>query len=970
MNKISSFCDRFIEAGWLAALVIAPLFINFHSSVSFEPDKSAMIRSIALIMLSAFIIRRTDLSGLKPVLKQPLFIITLLLGLSYLVSALLSVLSSGSWWGSYARGQGAYSLLGYFIIFGTAALTLKNRAQVERILITVILTSIPVMLYGFAQKLKLEALSWDADFSIRIASTLGNPIFFGSYLIMVIPLTSYLLIRCLKESALFSPKFVFYSVILLAQVFCLILTESRGPLLGLITAGFFFTVLSGLVFRKRFLALGSYIMAGLVIGFFMLLAMPNTPFQGLKSRMGRLGQMFEAREGAATVRLLIWQGVVNMVRSDYYRAAVGYGPETMFVPYHKYCPAELITSENKITFPDRSHNEFFDTVITNGLAGALIYLILFGAVIFYAFRILNLPGRPAVLIALLLLFGLAGLLIPIVAGRAIYIALGVPLGLVVGAEFYLFHLALSGLGFRNPGPNSGPNSNAPHYALLIIALFSALIGHFVETQFGIDLTASRVYFYIYLAVLVGLIARRIEPPSKSAPENSPQNQVTAGWNSVPVGALITALVLTTMAFNFIPTQITGENSDRAMRVLAMITAVWLISGALFYLIGRFALLVSLLSVGLTAVFFAVLISVLPPLYSPTVAVTVFYGWVLLVIFWLAWALPVASAEAIPAQAELQKDGEKKHKLSGASSQAWVFFSVLIAIGAFITIILTCLNPIKGDIIYKIGSGQERSKNWEIALNYYRQALALSPDKGSYYGALARMCLEKYYAEKNPARKKEWYGRCLDYLSQSIRYDPMNPTRNANLGRFYRVQGRESDDSARRSENFSLALKYYRAACELSPQHPALRNEFGEVYHEMGKLDEAIRQYEKSLTISPDFSETYSHLGDAYLQSNDTGRAFENYLQAVKIQYRILPDLRDQNQEMMFERANRTIINRYPQDFRPYVNLGRYYALKGRRAKAIEALDKALVLADLPESQADEPAKSDIKRMIERLKPIK
>ena len=57
MSKISLFCDKVIEACWLAALVIAPLFINFHSSVSFEPDKSTVVRSIALVMLAAFLIR-------------------------------------------------------------------------------------------------------------------------------------------------------------------------------------------------------------------------------------------------------------------------------------------------------------------------------------------------------------------------------------------------------------------------------------------------------------------------------------------------------------------------------------------------------------------------------------------------------------------------------------------------------------------------------------------------------------------------------------------------------------------------------------------------------------------------------------------------------------------------------------------------------------------------------------------------
>ena len=74
----------------------------------------------------------------------------------------------------------------------------------------------------------------------------------------------------------------------------------------------------------------------------------------------------------------------------------------------------------------------------------------------------------------------------------------------------------------------------------------------------------------------------------------------------------------------------------------------------------------------------------------------------------------------------------------------------------------------------------------------------------------------------------------------------------------------------------------------------------------------------------------------------------------------MPDLREQNQEVMFERTNVTVIKNYPQDFRAYYNLGRYYAGKGKRAQAIEMLAKALPLAD-------EATKSDVRQILERLK---
>ena len=56
-TKFSRFLEAIIEAGWLAALIIVPLFFNVHSSRVFEPDKLSLLRSIALVMAVAWLIK-------------------------------------------------------------------------------------------------------------------------------------------------------------------------------------------------------------------------------------------------------------------------------------------------------------------------------------------------------------------------------------------------------------------------------------------------------------------------------------------------------------------------------------------------------------------------------------------------------------------------------------------------------------------------------------------------------------------------------------------------------------------------------------------------------------------------------------------------------------------------------------------------------------------------------------------------
>lgn len=38
-TRLSHFCDRALEAGWLLGVTITPVFFNVYSSRVFEPDK-------------------------------------------------------------------------------------------------------------------------------------------------------------------------------------------------------------------------------------------------------------------------------------------------------------------------------------------------------------------------------------------------------------------------------------------------------------------------------------------------------------------------------------------------------------------------------------------------------------------------------------------------------------------------------------------------------------------------------------------------------------------------------------------------------------------------------------------------------------------------------------------------------------------------------------------------------------------
>ncbi len=54
-TRLSVFCNKIIEAGWLAAAIVTPLFLNWYSNRVFEANEVALLRSITLVMLAAWL---------------------------------------------------------------------------------------------------------------------------------------------------------------------------------------------------------------------------------------------------------------------------------------------------------------------------------------------------------------------------------------------------------------------------------------------------------------------------------------------------------------------------------------------------------------------------------------------------------------------------------------------------------------------------------------------------------------------------------------------------------------------------------------------------------------------------------------------------------------------------------------------------------------------------------------------------
>lgn len=592
-TKIQQYCESVIEAGWLAALIIAPLFFNTYSSRVFEPDKISLIRTISLVMLLAYLVKVVDggrlwlpaLAGapdasqqaptasenehlsfewkLGTLWKQPLLLPVMLLAVAYALSTLLSISPAVSWWGSYHRLQGAYTYSSYLIIALLTAAHLRQPSQLRRLQHTVIITSLPIAVYGVFQHFGKDPLPWGQDVTARITSSAGNAIFLAAHLIMAFFLTLERAFSCFayllssgpqpddnaapheeRQPPAADPGLAgvlaggSYLFVLIVQLLAIFWSQSRGPWLGLASGSYIFVLLLLTGMRPRNYRAWTAAWAGLGAAGILLLIVLNTTALGQSISQvpiwGRLTTMLDSATGTGRVRVLIWEGTAAMIAPhqpltypngdddpiNTLRPLIGYGPETLWMAFNRFYPPELAQWESRNASPDRAHNETWDSLAMTGVVGLLAASLLFLSIFFWALRWLGLiRSRRDVILFFSMLIG-GGLLLsllPLLRGVSVgFLGVNWPTGLILGLIAYVT-LAV----FIQPGSSTQP-AQRPRQ-LLLVASLSAIIAHYVEIHLGIAIASTRIYFWVLVALLLALGVRWLLP-DPFAPSGAPTGQ--------------------------------------------------------------------------------------------------------------------------------------------------------------------------------------------------------------------------------------------------------------------------------------------------------------------------------------------------------------------------------------------------------------------------------------------------------------
>ena len=210
-SKITEWCERALEYGWLLCIGIIPSYFNLLSARHFEPDKAVLFRAFITVMCAIaavhWIHQRSQSNATPatfPMQRSFLAYSIVAYCAIFLFTTVTSIVPGISFWGSYQRLQGTYTNLSYVALAIIIVAHTRTVAQLWRMVGMVLFSALVPTLYGFVQHYQSDPLPWKGDVITRVASTMGNSIFIAAFLILTVPYAlayGFTLLRSAQQSS-------------------------------------------------------------------------------------------------------------------------------------------------------------------------------------------------------------------------------------------------------------------------------------------------------------------------------------------------------------------------------------------------------------------------------------------------------------------------------------------------------------------------------------------------------------------------------------------------------------------------------------------------------------------------------------------------------------------------------------------------------------------------------------------------
>lgn len=402
------FVNRLLEILSLIILVVIPVFFLPNINSVFTIAKVSLLHFLVSILVGIWLFNYFTVvprPAVGALVRDPLRLMTLVLAAIYFLSTLISVYPGMSFWGSYMRREGIYTVFSFMVFSLILSQTLRNRDLGRKMLFLLLIGSGLASIYGIYQHFWLDPLFKDPSLLERIMSTAGNPLFFSIYLAMLIPFAVSTMVSIWGNHNLSNHKRYLYCGLL---VFLLFLngvgfwfSQSRGPILGLAVGLVIYLVLYSLWKRKIPLMVASGALFLVLVGVIVFLTLPVSVFGDTKLPFigqSRLLNTAQLESVGAQSRFVMWKYSIKGLLLEHpaigfepdkwniLRSLLGYGPEGMDYAFPRVFPPELVPLVGRGVQVDRAHNRYIDMAVVTGFLGVTALLVLIALIFVRAWR--------------------------------------------------------------------------------------------------------------------------------------------------------------------------------------------------------------------------------------------------------------------------------------------------------------------------------------------------------------------------------------------------------------------------------------------------------------------------------------------------------------------------------------------------------------------------------------------------------
>lgn len=524
----------------MAVLGTVPILTSSMMDRGFEIAKHAFAEPAAFLALAGVALS----SGWSWIGRAPLATkfaaacLATFLGLAVL-STLLAESQALAIFGGYYRREGLVAWASYIAFFFAVLgwTSTRNASRLTGLLDLMLLASVVPAAYAIQQRLGLDFFFVVNLDPTRPNGTLGNPIFLGAYLAILLPLTA---VRGWQERR--SPSLWFWLAVGALQLAALLLTQSRGPLMASLLGWLLLASLAAAYRRAQgvFVAIGAMLVAALAV-----VVLINTQpaaqrwaqdvpvlsrlVYDLENRGSSAATSLASRSTAA--RLGIWQAATEtFLEAPAASKWIGFGPESSYSHYYPHLPSEVMRVDGywQSNSYDRFHADTLDIALNYGLLGWLAYFAFFATVFLAAARALFGLGGAATT-ALFAGLSMAGA--GAGAGLAYWVGLQTTMapaaGLGIGSAWLLFLMACSWRAARRGLPEAA--RSAPIAWLLLAGLISALLVFWIDAQVNIPVLTTRMISFA-IGALVLAVAAALGGPAASEDPDEAQDDLS--WGAV------------------------------------------------------------------------------------------------------------------------------------------------------------------------------------------------------------------------------------------------------------------------------------------------------------------------------------------------------------------------------------------------------------------------------------------------------